>query len=475
MLVGDIEEPVVAAATRTPFEARRRVFVIERAETMNDQVANKMLKTLEEPPAFAHLVLLTSRPGDMLPTIASRCQHVRFDAPAPGEIAARLEREGVAPDAARACARLALGDAERALALALGDGPALRAGAEGLARAALRGELAERPWLPILAQAKKHGDAALADVEERVAAELEFLPKRDRRRAEREGLEAGRRSQRRARTRRDRLRARALRAVVPRRRLRRRRRRGARARHRPRSTRCARTPPAARPPTACATPSPWSTRRARRSILNPTEELALEALASRLGAAARLTRGRRYSITPAEASTMTSPAMHEAVGDEDADRVRSEVAQQEGDRRVAGHEGQRRGDHRGADRRPVAVAEVAHLEEPREHDRRHRQQERVARRVRAREVQEQAGGDRRARARDAGHERQRLRAADEEAVARGQRVDLAVAPAHALGVEHHEAEDDQRRRDEVQRAELVLDRVGEDRARRPRSGSCPGR
>jgi DNA polymerase III subunit delta' len=201
MLVSDVEEPVVAAATRTPFEARRRVFVIERAETMSDQVANKMLKTLEEPPAFAHLVLLTSRPGDILPTIASRCQHVRFDAPTPTEIAARLEREGVAPDTARACARLALGDAERALALAVGDGPALRAGAEGLARAALRGELAERPWLPILAQAKKHGDAALGEVEERIAAELEFLPKRDRRRAEREGLEAGRRSQRRARTR----------------------------------------------------------------------------------------------------------------------------------------------------------------------------------------------------------------------------------------------------------------------------------
>ena len=50
MLVADIEEPVVAAATRTPFEARRRVFVIERAETMNDQAANRMLKTLEEPP-----------------------------------------------------------------------------------------------------------------------------------------------------------------------------------------------------------------------------------------------------------------------------------------------------------------------------------------------------------------------------------------------------------------------------------------
>src|SRR5215210_1445327 len=82
MLVADVEDPVIAAATRTPFEARRRVFVLERAETMNDQVANKLLKTLEEPPAFAHLVLLTSRPGDLLQMVASRCQPVRFDAPA---------------------------------------------------------------------------------------------------------------------------------------------------------------------------------------------------------------------------------------------------------------------------------------------------------------------------------------------------------------------------------------------------------
>src|SRR5947208_16869764 len=95
MLVSDIDEPVVAAATRTPFESNRRVFVIERADTMNDQAANRMLKTLEEPPTFAHLLLLTDRPGEILPTIASRCQLVRFDAPPPAEIAARLREHGV--------------------------------------------------------------------------------------------------------------------------------------------------------------------------------------------------------------------------------------------------------------------------------------------------------------------------------------------------------------------------------------------
>jgi DNA polymerase-3 subunit delta' len=195
MLVGDIDEPVVAAATRTPFEARRRVFVIERAETMNEQSQNKMLKTLEEPAAFAHLILLSSRPGKLLPTISSRCQLVRFDAPAPEEIAKRLvEGDGLDPAAADAAARLGLGDAERAR-----GATALRPHAEAYARAALSGDLGERPWVKLLAQARKAGDAAEAAVVERVAAELELLPKRDRRRAEREGAEAAKRAQRRAR------------------------------------------------------------------------------------------------------------------------------------------------------------------------------------------------------------------------------------------------------------------------------------
>jgi DNA polymerase III subunit delta' len=195
MLVGDIDEPVVAAAARTPFEARRRVFVIERAETMNEQSQNKMLKTLEEPAAFAHLVLLSSRPGKLLPTISSRCQLVRFDAPPPEAIAKRLvEADGLDPAAADAAARLGLGDAERAR-----SAPALRPHAEAYARAALAGDLAQRPWLALLAQARDAGDRAQAAVEERVASELELLPKRDRRRAEREGAEAAKRAQRRAR------------------------------------------------------------------------------------------------------------------------------------------------------------------------------------------------------------------------------------------------------------------------------------
>jgi hypothetical protein len=122
-----------------------------------------MLKTLEEPAAFAHLILLSSRPGKLLPTISSRCQLVRFDAPPPEAIAKRLvESDGLDPGAADAAARLGLGDAERAR-----SATALRPHAEAYARAALSGDLAERPWVKLLAQARKAGDAAEAAGQER--------------------------------------------------------------------------------------------------------------------------------------------------------------------------------------------------------------------------------------------------------------------------------------------------------------------
>lgn len=198
MRAEDVGEPVVGAATRTPFEARRRVFVLEGVDTMNDQAANRMLKTLEEPPAFAHLLLLTDRPGEVLPTIWSRCQEVRFDAPTPEQLEAALASR-VDPQTACACARLALGDGDRALALALGEGPAIRAAAETYARAAIAGDVSGAPWTMILRRARKQGDAAQAQVEEQTKAEAEILPQRERKRAEREGADAAKRAGRRAR------------------------------------------------------------------------------------------------------------------------------------------------------------------------------------------------------------------------------------------------------------------------------------
>jgi DNA polymerase-3 subunit delta' len=205
MRVSDVEEPVVAAAARTPFESSRRVFVLERADTMNDEVANRMLKTLEEPPDFVHLILLTDAIGQVLETVISRCQLVRFDPLSPERIAAALEASGVDAARAGACGRLALGNMTRARYLASDEGEALRADVDRLVRATLAGDLreagGEEPWRPLLARADERCDIAQEAVARAALERLENEPKgRDRKALEREFEEMAKRDGRRART-----------------------------------------------------------------------------------------------------------------------------------------------------------------------------------------------------------------------------------------------------------------------------------
>jgi len=198
MLVADIEEPVVLGATRTPFESHKRVFVLEQADTMSDTVANKLLKTLEEPPEFVHLVLVTDRFADVLPTIVSRCQAVRFEPPSPAQLRDLLARAGAGPEQADACARLGLGDASRAKRLALGDGPALRHAAETFARATIAGDLASHPWTGVL---KVTGDRAHARLDEetaRLEADILLLPKKEQNKARKAAETTAKRQMRRA-------------------------------------------------------------------------------------------------------------------------------------------------------------------------------------------------------------------------------------------------------------------------------------
>ena len=202
MRVEDVEHPVIAAAARTPFEARRRVFVLERVDTMNDEVANRMLKTLEEPASFVHLILLTEALGRVLDTVVSRCQLVRFDPLPPDRIATALEQEGVDAERARACGRLALGNATRARFLASPEGDELRDEVEALVRAALDGgPEPPEPWRPLLDRAERRRAAAEEDAARARSDRLELEPKgRERRALERELEEAAKRDGRRART-----------------------------------------------------------------------------------------------------------------------------------------------------------------------------------------------------------------------------------------------------------------------------------
>ncbi len=201
ILVSDISGPVISAASRTPFESSRRVFVIERVDELGDEAANRMLKTLEEPAPFVHLILLTDRLGEVLPTIRSRCQTVRFEPLAEEQVAAAIEELGVGADTALACVRLALQDAARARELATEEGRALRAAAEDFARSTLAGTTAQaRPWAAVLAAVHGRGDLAAAEVESRKEAELELTASKERKRVTTEWTDRARRIRRRVQT-----------------------------------------------------------------------------------------------------------------------------------------------------------------------------------------------------------------------------------------------------------------------------------
>ena len=202
-LVEDVRRDVIANVSYRPFEGERRVFVVEVADAMAEESQNALLKTLEEPPSYAHLILITAEPAALLDTVLSRCQRVEF---APLSAAA-MERElaaalpGAPPERLAALARLGGGDLGRARMLGSPTGERLRGAAEECARWALAGGGAGRPWADLLALAAERGKGEGAAVADAASGRAEELGKgRDADRVRREGAEAAKRAERRART-----------------------------------------------------------------------------------------------------------------------------------------------------------------------------------------------------------------------------------------------------------------------------------
>lgn len=183
-------EPLLEELALKPFGASRRVWVIPEAEYLTPEAANKLLKSIEEPPEHVHFLLVTDRLERMLETIVSRCQVVEFHPLADGEVLQYLERDcGLAGEAAAAVARLAAGSPEKAARLAAdARGPGRRgqylrqaaqlfggAGPEAVADA-------RRAFLNVLAaqlaELKEESSARLA--ERTAELERQFQDRRDR-------------------------------------------------------------------------------------------------------------------------------------------------------------------------------------------------------------------------------------------------------------------------------------------------------
>jgi DNA polymerase III delta' subunit len=76
--IENVRNQVIARVGLPPHEADVRVFIVEEATALAPPAANALLKTLEEPPQRTLFVLCTTAPEQLLPTIRSRCQRVRF-------------------------------------------------------------------------------------------------------------------------------------------------------------------------------------------------------------------------------------------------------------------------------------------------------------------------------------------------------------------------------------------------------------
>jgi len=205
-LVEEVRERIIEAVPYRPFEGEHRVFVVEEADAMAEESQNALLKTLEEPASFAHILLVSSQPSALLETVRSRCQPIGFAALSPEALEARLGEEHPATNAAelRSAARLAGGDLVLASFFLSEGGRELRGHAEALARAARAAELDSAPWRGLLDAAEKRGavmgEDALARFDALAAQAKDSSDRRGEQRIRKEGSDAAKRATRRGRT-----------------------------------------------------------------------------------------------------------------------------------------------------------------------------------------------------------------------------------------------------------------------------------
>jgi DNA polymerase-3 subunit delta' len=109
---------LIQKLTLKPYEAMQRSVIICDADSMNPEAGNALLKILEEPPDRTTIILTAGQVSDLLPTIVSRCMHIRLRPMPEDSIARALEEDHEAsPDEAHALARMAFGSMIRALSM----------------------------------------------------------------------------------------------------------------------------------------------------------------------------------------------------------------------------------------------------------------------------------------------------------------------------------------------------------------------
>lgn len=156
-------------ASLAPMEGERKLFLFEEGGMMNDEAANALLKTLEEPSESTIFIIVAEAEVDLPDTIASRCRTIVFGRVEDDTLRAGLERIGIEPEQAEQAARISGGRPGLALSLAT------------------RHEVAEyrRVWLSVPLRLPDHpGDAFVLADEVMAAAEPLLAALKDRQQQE---------------------------------------------------------------------------------------------------------------------------------------------------------------------------------------------------------------------------------------------------------------------------------------------------
>jgi DNA polymerase-3 subunit delta' len=136
VLIEQVRE-LIAHLGIKPSRSPARTAIIDDAETLNLAAQNALLKTLEEPPGHAIIILIADNANSLLDTVRSRLRPVYFPTLSAADLTGLLVRKaGLEPERADALARLARGSASRALALATQEDPPARELLDALKQAA---------------------------------------------------------------------------------------------------------------------------------------------------------------------------------------------------------------------------------------------------------------------------------------------------------------------------------------------------
>lgn len=118
--VDEIRSQILADIDLKPYSSRYKIYIVPDAQLMNPQAQNALLKTLEEPPEYAIIMLLTSNVDKFLPTILSRCIVLNFKPVEPLQMIEYLVTQiGVDQSTARFCTDFAQGNLGKAVRLAI--------------------------------------------------------------------------------------------------------------------------------------------------------------------------------------------------------------------------------------------------------------------------------------------------------------------------------------------------------------------